>query len=95
MVDALVHEARAEVGWVSRDPGGLPPGPWRPLGWDALAERLPAVDLLVNATTVGMSGGPAAFPVPVAVERLPADVNLRRWGVSPTKNLSARKWGDC
>lgn len=76
VVDALVHEARAEVGWVSRDPGGLPPGPWRPLGWDALAERLPAVDLLVNATTVGMSGGPAAFPVPVAVERLPAGARV-------------------
>ena len=76
VVDALVHEARAEVAWVSRNPAALPPGPWQPLGWDALPERLPAADLLVDATTVGMKGGPSAFPVPVPVERLPAGARV-------------------
>lgn len=76
VVDALVHEAGAEVAWVSRNPAALPPGRWRPLAWDAVPERLPAVDLLVDATTVGMKGGPAAFPVPVPVERLPAGARV-------------------
>jgi shikimate dehydrogenase len=76
VVDALVHEARAEVAWVSRDPTALPPGPWRVLGWDALPERMAAADLLVNATTVGMKGGPVAFPVPVPVERMPAGARV-------------------
>ncbi len=76
VVDALVHEARAEVAWVSRDPGALPPGPWRPLGWDALSEALASADLLVNSTIIGMKGGPTAFPVPVPVERLPAGARV-------------------
>jgi shikimate dehydrogenase len=76
VVDALAHEARAEVAWVSRDPAALPLGPWRPLGWDALPERMAAADLLVNATTVGMNGGPAVFPTPVLVERLPAGARV-------------------
>ncbi len=76
VVDALVYEARAEVAWVSRNPAALPPGPWQPLGWDALPQRLSAADLLVDATTVGMKGGPTAFPVPVAVERMPAGARV-------------------
>jgi shikimate dehydrogenase len=71
VVDALVHEARAEVAWVSRDPAALPPGPWRGHGYEAVPELLPAADLLVNATTVGMAGGPRTFPVRVPIERLP------------------------
>jgi shikimate dehydrogenase len=76
VVDALVHEARAEVVWVSRDPTALPVGRWRTLGYDALPQQLPGADLLVNATTVGMKGGPTAFPVPVPVERLPAGARV-------------------
>jgi shikimate dehydrogenase len=76
VVDALAHEARAEVAWVSRAPAELPPGPWQPLGYEALAERLATADLLVNATIVGMHGGPASFPVPVPVERLPAGARV-------------------
>lgn len=76
VVDALVHEARAAVAWVSRDPAALPPGPWQPLGYEGLAARLGGADLLVNATTVGMTGGPASFPVPVSVERLPAGARV-------------------
>lgn len=76
VVDALAHEARAEVAWVSRAPAELPQGPWQPLGYDALADRLAAADLLVNATTVGMHGGPASFPLPVPVERLPAGARV-------------------
>lgn len=76
VVDALVHEVRAEVTWVSRRPQALPPGPWRAAGYEALRERLPGAALLVNATTVGMQGGPTAFPVPVDVERLPAGARV-------------------
>lgn len=71
VVDALCHEAGAEVVWVSRDPAALPSGPWRAAGYPALAQRLGEADLLVNATTVGMQGGPTAFPVPVPLEQLP------------------------
>ncbi len=70
VVDALRHEGGVEVDWVSRRPEALPPGQWRPQGYDALAQILEGADLLVNATTVGMHGGPATFPVPVPVEGL-------------------------
>ncbi|MEM9459211.1 MAG: shikimate dehydrogenase [Myxococcota bacterium] len=76
VVDALVHQARAEVSWVSRRPEALPPGPWRAAGYDAVDGRLPGAALLVNATTVGMKGGPADFPAPVAVERLPSGARV-------------------
>jgi shikimate dehydrogenase len=95
VVDALAHEARVEVTWVSRDPAALPPGPWQPLGYDALAERLRSADLLVNATIIGMKGGPAAFPVPVPVERLPAGARVvdlvvpRGSGPAPSGGLVA------
>jgi shikimate dehydrogenase len=76
VVDALVHEARAEVVWVGRDPAALPSGPWRPASYQALPQLLAGADLLVNATTVGMKGGPLAFPVPVPIERLPAGARV-------------------
>lgn len=76
VVDALVHEARAEVVWVGRQPTALPSGPWEVAGYDDLPPRLPAAELLVNATTVGMKGGPTAFPVPIPVERLPAGARV-------------------
>lgn len=76
VVDALVHEARAEVTWVSRRPEALPEGPWRAAGYPAVACCLPDAALLVNATTVGMKGGPADFPVPVAASRLPAGARV-------------------
>lgn len=76
VVDALAHQARAEVAWVSRRPDALPPGPWRPSGYAALPQLLAGADLLVNATTVGMKGGPASFDVPVPVERLPAGARV-------------------
>jgi shikimate dehydrogenase len=76
VVDALVHEARAEVAWVSRRPVALPSGPWRAVGYEALPLLMSGTELLVNATTVGMKGGPTAFPAPVPVERLPAGARV-------------------
>lgn len=76
VVDALVHEARAEVVWVSRSPTALPSGPWRAVGYEALPLVMTGADLLVNATTVGMKGGPMAFPAPVPVERLPTGARV-------------------
>ncbi|MCH9682414.1 MAG: shikimate dehydrogenase [Deltaproteobacteria bacterium] len=72
VVDALHHEpARpVDVLWISRRPEALPPGPWRAGGWDAIGDALTGADVLVNATTVGMKGGPASFPAPIDVERL-------------------------
>lgn len=74
VVDALTHELRAEVTWVTRRPAALPPGPWRSAGYPELT--LADADLLVNATIVGMPGGPTAFPVPIAVDPLPAGARV-------------------
>ncbi|MCX4242128.1 shikimate dehydrogenase family protein [Paraliomyxa miuraensis] len=76
VVDALVHEAGAQVRWVSRRPATLPTGPWTSVGYPELAAWLPWADLLVQATTVGMHGGPTAFPVAVEVQRLPAEARV-------------------
>lgn len=70
VIDALSHEAATEITWVSRRPQGLPEGPWRAAGWDALADALEGAALLVNATTVGMSGGPSSFPAPLPLGSL-------------------------
>ncbi len=70
VVDALHYEVGAEVRWVSRRPEALPAGPWRPCRWDTVGESLSNARLLVNATTVGMQGGPSAFPGPLPLERL-------------------------
>ena len=65
IVDALVHDLGAEVSWVSRSPEALPDLPHvQRLAWTRLA-HVRDVDVLVNATTVGMSGGAADFPSPV------------------------------
>lgn len=73
---AVVHaliEAGAELDWVSRDPGGLPSWPGTAArGYDSLDAVLGRADVLVNGTTVGMSGGASRFPVPVDVTLLPA-----------------------
>jgi shikimate dehydrogenase len=76
VVDALCHEARAAVAWVGREPSALPGGPWRAAGYEALPQLLGGADLLVNATTVGMAGGPTTFPRPVPLERLPAGARV-------------------
>ncbi len=76
VVDALVHEVGAEVRWVSRRPEALPAGPWRPHGWDAMGECLSKAALLVNATTVGMQGGPGQFPSRLPLERLAAGARV-------------------
>lgn len=76
VVDALHHEASAEVRWVSRRPGGLPPGPWQPVAWDDVADAMAEADLLVNATTVGMHGGPSAFPRALPLADLHADARV-------------------
>lgn len=70
VVDALHHTAGLELAWVSRRPDALPPGPWKPTAWDELPEAAAGADLLVNATTVGMKGGPANFPVPPPLDTL-------------------------
>jgi shikimate dehydrogenase len=38
-------------------------------GWDRV-DLCEGADLVVNATSVGMSGGPVAFPRPLPLERL-------------------------
>ncbi len=72
VVDALLHEATnpGQVVWISRRPQALGPGPWRAVGWDGMASAVAGADLLVNATTVGMSGGPVRFPENVPVSQL-------------------------
>jgi len=72
VVDALgVSGTAGRIVWVSRRPAGLPAFERvRPTGWDAVPRVLRGADLLVNATPVGMDGGPAAFPAPVDPEDL-------------------------
>lgn len=72
VVHALLGRGAA-VGWVSRRPGSLPHWPVTALAYADLADALPEADLLVNGTTVGMAGGPASFPVPIDLARLPAN----------------------
>jgi shikimate dehydrogenase len=71
IVDALLHDiAVVEVLWVTRSLTELPPWPRvRPLPWTALAD-VRDVDVLVQATSVGMAGGPLEFPHPVGPELL-------------------------
>lgn len=72
VVDALLHAPDPpEIAWVSRDPARLPHWGARACSWDTLGLR--DVDLLVDATTVGMHGGPASFPVAVPVAELDGD----------------------
>ncbi|MBX7078842.1 MAG: shikimate dehydrogenase [Nannocystaceae bacterium] len=72
VVDGLRHgETAAEVVWVSREPARLPAldGVAR-CGYGDLGEALAGCELLVNATTVGMRGGPERFASPLPLERL-------------------------
>jgi shikimate dehydrogenase len=72
VVDALLHRrSPCPVDWVSRHPTRIPA--WEGAhahGYEALPQLMAGADLLVNATTVGMAGGPKSFPSPVAVEAL-------------------------
>jgi len=76
VVDVLSHDARAELVWVSRRPGELPPGRWRAAGWTELQAALGGADLLVNATTVGMKGGPDEFPEVLPLSELVAGARV-------------------
>jgi len=76
IVDALLHELRCKrLVWVTRKPTKLLAQPHLQAldragvelvvtGYGQLANH-GRFDLLVNTTTVGMHGGPVAFPVPV------------------------------
>lgn len=72
IVDALSHgDPPCEVAWMSRDPTRLAAMPHvRAVGYDAMRSACDGATLLVNATTVGMAGGPAGFPEPIPLERL-------------------------
>lgn len=74
VADALLHALDdVVVRWVCRDPSTLPThARLEPTGYDALQGGVPATDLLVNATTVGMVGGPASFPVDLDLGALDA-----------------------
>lgn len=67
-------EAGLTVVWVSRRPESLPA--WHrsvACGWDGLdGLEVPRFAIVVNATTVGMAGGPDTFPVPLDAARLEA-----------------------
>ena len=57
--------------WISRRAQTLPSWAGATTGsWSDLPEALAGASLLVNATTVGMRGGPTDFPVQVPLERL-------------------------
>lgn len=78
VVDALRHgEAPADVIWVSREPNRLPAfdGVAR-TGYGALDDAFAGCDLVVNATTIGMRGGPERFPVTLPVGRLRKGVRV-------------------
>lgn len=68
---AALDGAGAQVAWVSRRPAAIAPlGRAQPRSWFQLDEALAGADTLVNATTVGMNGGPADFPRPIALDAL-------------------------
>lgn len=72
VIDALRHaEVPTDVVWVSRDPNRLPAldGVAR-CGYADLGEALAHCDLAVNATTVGMRGGPERFAHPIPMDRI-------------------------
>lgn len=72
VVDSLRHTFPSmEIAWASRRPVEDPRG-CTPIDYDGVAPALEGADLLVNTTTVGMSGGPADFPVPIPVEAMAA-----------------------
>lgn len=78
VIDALVHELGARaVRWASRDPSGLRAvSGVEAVDYAALVSRRLDADLLVNCTTVGMRGGPAEFPVPLALDGLRAGARV-------------------
>jgi shikimate dehydrogenase len=73
IVDALANDdPLLEVDWVSRDPSGLvaPDPRVHPQAY-GFVNDLSAHQLLVNATSVGMPGGPEAFAVEPDLSGLP------------------------
>ena len=106
IVDALLERFPAlELTWVSRDPArieahlaaGIGPGPdararVRPCAWASFEQ--PRGQLLVNTTIVGLAGGPAEFPRPVALDGL--DTGARVIDIvypRPSEGLLARADG--
>ncbi|RMG99744.1 MAG: shikimate dehydrogenase [Deltaproteobacteria bacterium] len=60
----LARGVAGQVTWISRRPSALPA--WAGVaarGWSELSGCLPGSDLLVDATSVGMEGGPTAYPI--------------------------------
>jgi shikimate dehydrogenase len=72
IVDALAHrDPPCQVVWTSRAPGRLPAIPGVTAAqYGDLAVACEGATLLVNATTVGMQGGPRDFPSPIPLQRL-------------------------
>jgi shikimate dehydrogenase len=74
VVDALLHGVpELEITWVSRAPEQVVVlasmrERVRVIGWEALGA--PRGDLLINTTTVGLAGGPEAFPVALELGEL-------------------------
>ncbi len=74
---AALDEAGAQVTWISRRPAALVPlGRAQPRSWFQLDEALAGADTLVNATTVGMAGGPSEFPRPIALQAMAAGARV-------------------
>lgn len=64
----------AEVRWISRSPAKLPSWPRvQPGDWSSVEAALPGCGLLVNATSVGMAGGPSEFPVQLELSSIGKD----------------------
>jgi shikimate dehydrogenase len=74
VVDALLGAyPQLELTWVSRVPEHIPvpaaaTARVRPLAWEQLGR--PRGELLVNTTTVGLAGGPEAFPITFELDAL-------------------------
>jgi shikimate dehydrogenase len=72
VIDALRHADKpTDIVWVSRDPNRLPAldGVARS-GYADVGEAFANVELVINATTVGMKGGPEKFAHALPYERL-------------------------
>ncbi len=85
VVDGLARAfAHVDVHWITRSPDRLRGDPLvvryagrvRVGSYTSLADAFSQSDLLVNTTSVGMSGGAAAFPVEIPLDRMSSNTAM-------------------